>query len=169
MSDEIKETVEEEATEQKAAEESTQEAAPVEETAEAAAPAEEKPSEETAAEAPEAQDPAAPEPDEKPLEKMTVKELREVAMKIPGVDGVHAMKKAEVLAIIKEYRGMEDEEPEAAKKNKVKVAVSKKELIEKADQLREEKEAVRGEKDRKKITVLRRRISRLKKLTRKTV
>ena len=30
---------------------------------------------------------------EKPLEKMTAPELREIAMKLPGVTGVHAMKK----------------------------------------------------------------------------
>jgi len=35
---------------------------------------------------------------EKPLEKMTAPELKEVAKQIPGLTGVHAMKKADLLA-----------------------------------------------------------------------
>ncbi len=46
---------------------------------------------------------------EKPLEKMTAKELREVALEIPEIKGVHAMKKEELLAAISEARGMEEE------------------------------------------------------------
>jgi hypothetical protein len=38
---------------------------------------------------------------EKPLEKMTAKELRKVALEIPELTGVHAMKKEELLAAIK--------------------------------------------------------------------
>ena len=49
--------------------------------------------------------------EEKPLDKMTAPELREIAREIPGVDGVHAMKKQELLAVIKEARGIKDEEP----------------------------------------------------------
>ena len=37
---------------------------------------------------------------EKPLEKMTAKELREVALEIPEIEGVHAMKKEELLEAI---------------------------------------------------------------------
>ncbi len=46
---------------------------------------------------------------EKPLEKMTAKELREIALEIPEIEGVHAMKKEELLAAISEARGMEEE------------------------------------------------------------
>ena len=48
--------------------------------------------------------------DEKPLDKMTAPELREVAKQIPGVIGASAMKKAELLSIIKEFRGIKDED-----------------------------------------------------------
>ena len=50
----------------------------------------------------EAQEPVQEQPDqpEKPLEKMTAPELREIAIKLPGVAGVHAMKKGELLALI---------------------------------------------------------------------
>ncbi len=106
--------------------------------------------------------------EEKPLDKMTVKELREIAMDIPGVTGVTAMKKEEVLAIVKEYRGIKDEEPVKKKKIKVrKPALSMKELKEKAAKLREDKKTISGAKTRKKVDIMRKRINRLKKQTRK--
>ena len=57
---------------------------------------------------------------EKPLDKMTVKELREIAKELPDVTGVHAMKKDELLRIIKADRGIKDEEPVKQKKKKGK-------------------------------------------------
>ena len=44
--------------------------------------------------------------EEKPLEKMTVKELRDVAHGIEGLEGVSAMKKEALLIAIKEARGI---------------------------------------------------------------
>ena len=41
-----------------------------------------------------------PEKKEKPLDKMTAKELREIALKIPEITGVHGMNKAELLATV---------------------------------------------------------------------
>ena len=108
--------------------------------------------------------------DEKPLDKMTAPELREVAKQIPGVTGTSAMKKADLLSTIKEFRGIKDEEP--AKEKKIKVAgsvQSPKELKLKITGLREEKEKAREAKDKKKIEILRRRINRMKKKTRKAV
>ncbi len=103
----------------------------------------------------------------KPLDKMTAIELREVAMEIPGVTGAHAMKKEELLPIIKEYYGIEDETPEKGKKRKVQKAVaSVHELKAKMGQLREKKKEVRAGKDRKQADILRRQINRLKKQTR---
>jgi Mg2+/Co2+ transporter CorB len=104
----------------------------------------------------------------KPLDKMTAIELREVAMEIPGVAGVHAMKKADLLSIIKEYYGIEEETPLKVKKKKVqKQAASVRELKAKMVQLRERKKEVGAAGDRKQIDILRRRINRLKKQTRK--
>ncbi len=108
-----------------------------------------------------------PDAEEKPLDKMTVVELREIAKEIPGVTGVHAMKKEEVLATIKEYRGIVDEKP--VRKKVAKVGLSIKELKEKTAQLRQEKESARAAKDMKRVGMLRRRINRLKKKTRKAI
>lgn len=105
---------------------------------------------------------------EKPLDKMTATELREIAVEIPGIEGAHAMKKEQLLMAIKEARGIKEEEP--AKKKRTKGArkdVDLRELKKKIADLKMEKESVRTEKDRKKIAVLRRRINRLKKRTRK--
>ncbi len=103
---------------------------------------------------------------EKPLDKMTVKELKDIALEIPGIEGVTAMKKDELLAVIKEERGIKEEKPK--KKEKIAIAeLSVKELKSKILQLREEKRAAREAHDRHKIDILRRRINRLKKRTRK--
>jgi len=104
---------------------------------------------------------------EKPLDKMTSPELREVAKAIPGVFGVHAMKKDELLAVIKESRGIKGEEPPKKTKTK-KPALSAKELKLKIARLREEKGKARESKNKKDVDTLRRRINRMKKQTRKT-
>ena len=108
---------------------------------------------------------------EKPLDKMTVSELREIAKEIPGATGVHAMKKDALLALVKEaseVSEVKEEKPE--KKTKKKAAKSTpgvKELKEKVQELRKEKQAAREAGDRHGIDILRRRINRLKKRARK--
>ena len=53
----------------------------------------------------------------KPLVKMTAVELKEVAMEIPGAVGVTAMLKADLLSLIREYYGLEDEAVEKKEKS----------------------------------------------------
>jgi len=109
--------------------------------------------------------------EEKPLDKMTVKELKEIATEIPHdhvAVAVSDMKKEELLAFIKEARGIADEEPvKKRKKAKVKIVLTKQELKAKLVKLKEEKQAARSAKDKQLENQLRRRISRLKKMTRK--
>jgi uncharacterized protein YpiB (UPF0302 family) len=102
---------------------------------------------------------------EKPLDKMTVIELREFALaKNLGIVGVSAMKKEELLPAIKEALGIKDEEP-AKKAVEVKATVG--EMKKKVLLLKEEKKTAISTKDKKKINVLRRRINRLKKRSKK--
>jgi len=102
---------------------------------------------------------------EKPLDKMTVVELREFALaKALGISGVHAMKKEELLPAVKQALGIKDEEP-AKKGVEVKATVG--EMKKKILVLKEEKKTAISSKDKKKITVLRRRINRLKKRSKK--
>lgn len=111
--------------------------------------------------------------EEKPIDKMTVKELREVALEIPHEHtevAVRDMNKEQLVAFIKQARGIKDEEPvhhEKKKKVKVKVVLSRQDIKAKIRKLKEEKLATSGDKDRKSASILRRRISRLKKLSRK--
>ncbi len=111
--------------------------------------------------------PAVPE-FKKPLNKMTVVELKEVAMEIPGAVGVTAMEKADLLSSIREYYGIEEEVVEPKRKVKItKPKLSLKELKGKIINLKGKKGEVRGAGDPKAVNILRRRINRLKKLTRK--
>jgi len=103
----------------------------------------------------------------KPLEKMTAIELREVAMRIPGITGASAMKKDELLAGIKEAWGIVDEEETVVKKKEVRPGVTVKDLKAKVARFKEEKAAARQANDQRKVEIMRRRINRLKKKTRK--
>ena len=100
------------------------------------------------------------EPQEKPLDKMTVKELREIAKEIPEIVGVHGMNKGELLTAIKAARGITD-------KPKQKAGASVSELKKKIKALKVERQAALQAKDKQKATIYRRRIARLKKKTRK--
>jgi hypothetical protein len=97
---------------------------------------------------------------EKPLEKWTVKELREVALEIPNIRGVHGMNKSELIEIVREHKGL----PVPEQKKSVNVREVKKKVID----LKEVREAKREEgASRSELNILRRKISRLKKQTRK--
>ena len=103
------------------------------------------------------------------LDRMTAPDLREIAIGIEGVTGVHAMKKDELLKIIKAARGIPDEEKVKRAKKEKGEQLSVKQLKAKARALRLDKSAAREAKDPKKVDVLRRRINRLKKRTKKVV
>jgi hypothetical protein len=112
---------------------------------------------------------------EKPLDKMTVKDLREVAKDIPGITGVHAMKKDELLVAIKEAQGIEDEPAvkpaDKPKKKKGKAAsrladLSVQDLKTMIRDLKVKRQKALAEKDQKMARIYRRRISRIKKRTR---
>jgi hypothetical protein len=97
---------------------------------------------------------------EKPLDRMTAKELRETALKITEITGVHGMNKAELLAAIKRERGIVEEK---AKKSDVSVRQIKKKI----QTLKAEKTTAHENQDKAKAKILRRRINRLKKRTRR--
>lgn len=110
--------------------------------------------------------------EEKPLEKLTVKDLREIALEIPhdhATVAVRDMKKDELVAFIKEARGIVDEAPEKKKKKvAAKTALTKPEIKGKIKTLKQEKKSAQDAKEKKKIDILRRRINKLKKQSRKT-
>jgi cell division protein FtsX len=107
---------------------------------------------------------------EKPLEKMTATELREMALGLSGIHGVHAMKKEELLAAIRAAKGIAEPEPTKEKKmvaKKEKVVLTVAQLKQKAKELRAKREELLQQKDLEMAEILRKRISRLKKRTRR--
>jgi excinuclease UvrABC helicase subunit UvrB len=107
---------------------------------------------------------------EKPLEKLTAKELREMAMGLPGVHGVHAMKKEELIIAIRKAKGITEPEPKREKKvvaKEEKVILTTAQLKQKVKELRAKRMEILQGRDWKTAEILRRRISRLKKKTRR--
>ena len=97
---------------------------------------------------------------EKPLEKMTVTDLREMAKEIPEITGVHGMKKEELIVAIKKSKGIVDE---PIKKTDATLGEIKKKIkVVKSQRL-----AAIEAKDKKMAKIYKRRISRLKKKSRK--
>jgi hypothetical protein len=96
---------------------------------------------------------------EKPLEKMTVKDLRDMAKDMPGIEGVHGMKKEELIVAIKEVKGIKDE---PVKKADASVGEIKKQIR----AIKAQRQGAIEAKDSKMATIYTRRISRLKKKSR---
>lgn len=96
---------------------------------------------------------------EKPLEKMTAKELRDLAMEIPEITGVHGMNKPELIKGIKKARGIEDAPGKQTDS-------SVRDIKKKIKALKASREDALKNDDRRMATIYRRRISRLKKKTR---
>ena len=76
---------------------------------------------------------------EKKLEKMTIKELREIALQIPEIQGVHGMTKEELISALKKVYGIAEEPKKVgASLREVKSKIKKfKKLAEEAKQNRD--------------------------------
>jgi len=103
---------------------------------------------------------------EKNLKKLTVKELRVIAAEIPHERAIHDMKKEELVAFIKEARGIKDETPAKKKKHVFKIKMTKPELKARIRELKALKGQALESNENKKVVVLRHQISQLKKKSR---
>jgi hypothetical protein len=108
----------------------------------------------------EPEEPKEPEELEEPKEPEEPEELEEVALGLEGIVGVHAMNKSELLAAVKKAKGIVDDK-------KRQTSVDVRTIKGKIRELRSQKEAMKEAGDKKKIKILRRRINRLKKKTRR--
>ena len=106
--------------------------------------------------------------EEKPLEKMTVKELKVIALEFPRTTSVHDMKKEELIAFIKGAKGLKDEAKGKKIKDSEKIK-TKLDMKAKIRHFKEERIEAQEKKDKKRVAFLRRRISRLKNQTRRVV
>jgi len=101
---------------------------------------------------------------EKPIEKMTVKELRALAKEL-GAEAVSGMQKEELIAFIRKVKGLPQERKKKVKK--AKKVLNVKELKAKIKELKVKRAEALQKRDKKMATIYRRQISRLKKLTRR--
>ena len=100
------------------------------------------------------------------LGKMTATELRDYALKNhPDISGVHAMKKEELVEAIHKARG--EAVREKKKEPTAKLQVDKKALKTQIRSLKAEKNQLLQGKDKKALTRIRKKIKRLKRLTKK--
>jgi predicted ATPase len=97
---------------------------------------------------------------EKPLEKMTSKELRETAMELPDIVGAHGMNKSELISAIRQARGIEDT---GGQRKSGQIREIKKQIKE----LKVKREKAMEGEDEKMAGILRKRIIRLKKKSRR--
>ncbi len=97
---------------------------------------------------------------EKPLEKMTAKELRDIGKQIPDITGVYGMNKAELISAIKQARGIKEDKEKKADS-------SVREIKQKIKMLKAEREIAINNNDRKMAAIYKRRIAILKKKTRR--
>jgi hypothetical protein len=97
---------------------------------------------------------------EKPLEKMTVTDLREMAKEITEITGVHGMKKEELIVAIKKSKGIVDEPVK-------KADASLGEIKKKIKATKAQRKAAIEAEDKKMATIYKRRISKLKKKSRR--
>ncbi|MBW2490833.1 MAG: Rho termination factor N-terminal domain-containing protein [Deltaproteobacteria bacterium] len=97
---------------------------------------------------------------EKPLEKMTAKELRELGKQIPEITGVYGMNKAELISAIKKARGIIEE-------TTAKPDASVRDIKKKIKSLKANHENALNNRDKKMADIYRRRIIKLKKKTRR--
>jgi hypothetical protein len=98
-----------------------------------------------------------PRMDKQTLQKMTVLKLREEALKIEGVSGVHGMNKQQLLAALFDHFGIPQDQKVRRDLTTLKQQIKK---------LRTQQAEVRPTGDKKKIKVLRRRIHSLRRATR---
>lgn len=97
---------------------------------------------------------------EKPLDKMTAKELRGLAKEIPGITGAHGMNKPELISAIKSARGIAEAPPKKSDSSVRELKVKIKAL--------KAKRVAALESDNAKISLIfRKRIAKLKKKTRR--
>lgn len=98
---------------------------------------------------------------EKPLEKLTATELRDMARELPGITGASGMNKTELIRAIKKAKGIED----TGRKKRSDVSV--RQIKEKIRELKKQHQELLEQNDKKMADIYRKRISRLKKKTRR--
>jgi len=104
---------------------------------------------------------------EQHLEKLTIKKLQEIAAELPHERAIHDMKKEELIAFIKQAKGIKDEASAHKHKHKGKIKMAKPELKAKIRELKKLRLQALETKEGAKALTLRYHIARLKKQSRR--
>ncbi|MEN3039607.1 MAG: Rho termination factor N-terminal domain-containing protein [Candidatus Kryptonium sp.] len=97
---------------------------------------------------------------EKKLEKMTIKELRDIATKIPEISGVHGMNKEELISALKKVYGIKEEPRRVgASIREIKAKVKKFKAL--AEEAKKNNELKKYERYRKLASAFKKRTRRL--------
>jgi hypothetical protein len=102
--------------------------------------------------------------DAKTLNKMTVVKLREEALKFGDITGVHGMKKAQLLEVLREKYGIVEGHDESEVLSERKHAIKQK-----IKQLKKEKAQALADKDKEKTALLQRRLRRQRRVLKKVI
>lgn len=105
--------------------------------------------------------------DEQHLEKLTVKELREIAAEFPHEKAIHEMKKEELIAFIKLSKGIREETHVHKHKPKGKIKLSRLEIKAKIRTLKTMIGDALDASEKKKALFLRHQMSKFKKRSRR--
>lgn len=105
--------------------------------------------------------------DEQHLEKLTVKELREVAAQFPHEKAVHDMKKDELVAFIKQAKGIKDEYQVHKHKPKGKIKLTRLEIKVKIREFKTMVGNAMEASEKKRAAFLRHQMNKFKKKSRR--
>uniref|UniRef100_A0A832LVI0 Rho termination factor-like N-terminal domain-containing protein n=1 Tax=Caldimicrobium thiodismutans TaxID=1653476 RepID=A0A832LVI0_9BACT len=101
---------------------------------------------------------------EKKLEKMTIKELRDIALQIPEISGVHGMNKEELISALKKVYGIKEEPKKVgASMREIKAKVKKFKAL--AEEAKLNKDWVKYERYRKLASLFKKRTRKLARLS----
>ncbi len=101
------------------------------------------------------------------LQKMTLTKLKEYALTVGNIHGVHSMKKAQLIEAVCEVKGIVDPTKVAAEKKRLQAQKDIRKLKSTANELRADRESRRKDLSRKQLSEMRRQIKQLKRKTRK--
>jgi len=105
--------------------------------------------------------------DEQHLEKLTVKELREMAAQFPHEKAFHDMKKEELIVFIKKAKGIKEENPVHKHKPKSKIKLSREEIKAKIRQMKGMIGNALETHEKKRAAFLRHQMNKFKKKSRR--
>ena len=101
------------------------------------------------------------------LQKLPLTKLKEVALTVEGIHGVHSMKKIQLMEAICEIKGIVNTSKVEAEKRRLKAANDIRKIKGQAVKLRGERDGKKADLSRKELEVYRKEIKQLKRKTRK--